>query len=56
MLEFYMINLPEKLRNFRILHDICPKSIFPEFGGCPSPDPRLLRLSIVTGSSEAIRM
>jgi len=45
--EFYTI-FPE---NARILHNNCPKNIFPEFfwvGACPPSCPRLLRLSILT--------
>jgi len=50
--------LPEKCLNL-ILHNNCPKNIFPNFegGGNVPPDPRLLRLCIQSDYCEfAIHM
>jgi len=41
--EFYMMYAQKNLQNARILHDFCPKNIFPEFWGASAPS-RLLHL------------
>jgi len=42
--EFYMMIFARK--NARILHNNCPKNIFPDFWGARAPCPRLLRLRL----------
>jgi len=41
--EFYVMYVRKNEQNAPILHDFCPKNIFPEFGGMhplpPSPTP-----------------